>query len=90
MLYDQYRKLAQTTKHNVLLVPLGDDFRYTDLQEFSLQFDNYQQLFAFMNQKENWNIEVTLEQPLIIKITYYQSMDGFRLVLELFPIIFES
>ncbi|CAJ0939244.1 unnamed protein product, partial [Mesorhabditis belari] len=56
MIYDQYRKKSQLYKTNVLLVPLGDDFRYQDDFEWNHQHDNYKKLFEFMNQKTEWNV----------------------------------
>lgn len=61
-LLDQYRKKSQLygdrDNHNVLLVPLGDDFRYRDLQEAHDQFENYEQIMEYINNQADWNAEV--------------------------------
>jgi alpha-mannosidase II len=45
----QYRKKRTAFSHNVLLVPLGDDFKYKSLDMTRKIFDNYQMLFDYIN-----------------------------------------
>lgn len=62
LLLDQYRKKSQLygdkDNHNVLMVQLGDDFRYTDMEEAVAQFDNYQRLMEYMNSNPDMNVEI--------------------------------
>lgn len=49
LLLDQYRKKANLYQSNVVIAPLGDDFRYRTRQEAETQYENYERIFDYIN-----------------------------------------
>ncbi|XP_026315015.1 alpha-mannosidase 2 [Hyposmocoma kahamanoa] len=58
MILDQWRKKSQLYRSNVLMVPLGDDFRYDRANEWDNQYLNYEMLIDYINSNVEYNAEV--------------------------------
>jgi len=58
LLLEQYGRTGSLLPHNVVLVPLGDDFRYNNAAEFDQQYNNYMQIMEYIN-THDYNAKVT-------------------------------
>ncbi|CAH8614222.1 unnamed protein product [Schistosoma rodhaini] len=59
MLADQYRKKATLYNNNgLVLVPLGDDFRYQSTHEWNVQLDNYNKLIQHINSNPSYRMKI--------------------------------
>ncbi|XP_073965162.1 LOW QUALITY PROTEIN: alpha-mannosidase 2-like [Choristoneura fumiferana] len=64
-LLEEYSRIGSLTPHNVVLVPLGDDFRYEFALEFDEQYTNYMKMFNYINShQELFNADVQFGTPL--------------------------
>uniref|UniRef100_U5EZM2 Alpha-mannosidase n=1 Tax=Corethrella appendiculata TaxID=1370023 RepID=U5EZM2_9DIPT len=80
LIIDQWRKKSVLYKTRSVLIPLGDDFRYTQSTEWEAQRTNFEKLFDYINNEPNLNIEVkfaTLQE-------YFDSMRN-EMAVEKFP-----
>ncbi|XP_041371346.1 alpha-mannosidase 2-like [Gigantopelta aegis] len=57
-LWEQFQKKAQIYRSNVLLVPHGDDFRYSGGDEWDDQLGNLEKLMTYMNQSKDMHVVV--------------------------------
>lgn len=58
LVIDQWRKKSTLYKSRSVLIPLGDDFRYSQSTEWEVQHTNFQRLFDYINNEPSLNIEV--------------------------------
>lgn len=58
LLWEQFQKKSELFRENVLLVPHGDDFRYSDPREWEKQFCNLEKLMAYINSNTEMNTKV--------------------------------
>ncbi|XP_050294969.1 alpha-mannosidase 2 isoform X2 [Anthonomus grandis grandis] len=64
LLLEQYSRTGSLFPHNVVLVPLGDDFRYNFREEFDQQYTNYKKLIDYINANKNlYKAEVSFGTP---------------------------
>ncbi|XP_035892640.1 alpha-mannosidase 2 [Anopheles stephensi] len=57
MIVDQWRKKSVLYRTRNVLIPLGDDFRYTTSSEWEAQQVNFERLFDYINNEPSLNVE---------------------------------
>jgi len=80
LLLDQYRKKSQLFRTNVLFIPLGDDLRYKYIAEAKLQFENYDKLLAYINQRTDWNVHVRFSWTIFFLNKFEKQKLRFNMV----------
>ena len=61
LLLEQFQKTAYLFPHNVVLMPIGDDFRFNKIIEFDQQFVNFKKIADFINSHPNSYQNTTVE-----------------------------
>ena len=59
LLLNQYRKKSQLYDHNIVLAPLGDDFRYETMAEAEAQYTNYRKLMDYINKMPGQEVQIS-------------------------------
>ncbi|XP_066258690.1 alpha-mannosidase 2 [Euwallacea similis] len=83
LLLEQYAKTGSLLPHNVVLMPLGDDFRYNLREEFDQQYLNYVKLIDYINaNKQLYKTEISFGTPsdyfnaILNRYDQYPSLKG--------------
>ncbi|KAL3281492.1 hypothetical protein HHI36_004699 [Cryptolaemus montrouzieri] len=64
LLLEQYARTGSLFPHNVVLIPLGDDFRYNIMEEWDQQYTNYMKILNYINSNKNiYKAEVIFGTP---------------------------
>lgn len=64
LLLAQYARTGSLFPHNVVLMPIGDDFRYNHEVEWDQQYTNYQMLCDYINaNKDVYKTEISFGTP---------------------------
>ncbi|XP_075234989.1 alpha-mannosidase 2-like, partial [Lycorma delicatula] len=66
IILSEYGRSASLFKHNVVMVPLGDDFRYADDYDWDEQFGNYKALIDYLSSDNSnyYNAEIKFGTPI--------------------------
>lgn len=55
---EQYGRVGSLFPHNVAMISLGDDFRFSHEMEWEQQYTNYNKLFSYINSRTDLHVEV--------------------------------
>jgi hypothetical protein len=75
-LLHQYRSKALHFKHNNVLIPLGDDFKYKTLEMTLDIFNNYQTLFDHINSNPKFQVDIKFATLSEYFNAIHSSMDA--------------
>lgn len=79
LLLEQYGRTGSLFPHNVVMMPVGDDFRYGHDVEWEQQYKNYKKLFDYINEhRDLYNTEVSFGVPSDYFIAVKERMRDFK------------
>lgn len=81
LLLEQYGRTGSLLPHNVVLMPIGDDFRYDHEIEWDQQYRNYKKLIDYINQhKHLYNAEIQFGTPKDYFTAIKERMREFKVL----------
>ncbi|KAL1116642.1 hypothetical protein AAG570_005114 [Ranatra chinensis] len=81
LLLEQYGRTGSLFPHNVVLMPIGDDFRYDHDVEWDQQYRNYKRLFDYINANfQTYNAQVSFGTPSDYFKAVKQRMKDFKVL----------
>lgn len=79
LLLEQYGRTGSLFPHNVVMMPVGDDFRYDHDIEWDQQYRNYRKLFDYINERKDiYHAEVVFGTPADYFQTIKERMKDFK------------
>ena len=67
VILNQYQKKASLYRSGVVLIPLGDDFRYMTGKEWDQQYENYIQIIDYVNSHAELNTKVSINNDITMR-----------------------
>ncbi|XP_054270570.1 alpha-mannosidase 2 [Macrosteles quadrilineatus] len=80
LLLEQYGRTGSLFPHNVVLMPIGDDFRYDHDIEWDQQYRNYKKIIEYINQHKEYNAEISFGTPKDYFLAVKERMRDFKTI----------
>lgn len=81
LLLEQYGRTGSLFPHNVVLMPIGDDFRYDHDIEWEQQYRNYKKIIEYINRhKDVYNTQISFGTPKDYFMAVKERMRDFKVL----------
>ncbi|XP_046669848.1 alpha-mannosidase 2 [Homalodisca vitripennis] len=81
LLLEQYGRTGSLFPHNVVLMPIGDDFRYDHDIEWDQQYRNYKKIIEYINRnKDIYNAQISFGTPKDYFLAVKERMRDFKIL----------